>query len=1108
MTKLRDQCYDPQHLQLLLNNQLDKVDETEVLNHMDTCPACQATLESLAADHQLWNELPSNLSTDPGLDRDELMETSEHQPIDADTNIQDLLSNIGPTDDPNMLGRIGTYEICGVVGRGSTGIVLKSFESSLNRYVAIKVLSPTLSNNGAARRRFEREARAIAAVVNEHVVPIYAVDEHCGLPYFVMQFISGASLQHRIERQGPLDACEVVRIAMQIANGLAAAHAQGIVHRDIKPANILLEHGLDRVLVSDFGLARVTDGATVTMSGMITGTPSYMAPEQARGDQIDQRSDLFSLGSVMYTMCTARTPFSAETVYGVIRRICEAEPRSIRESNPEIPAWLESFIRKLLSKRQADRFDSAEQVAAVLSHELAHLQNPTLVQSPPREWMETLVEPAPQQHDGSKRSTWISALWGGLAALALVAAGGFLSNGTADSEPVDKTKAESSVDEQQQPLPIAQPEERTTPIVDQGKKGNDANYLDKEALSKARFAAKETTKWSNSGSTAESAVAKDDYADATAVVYPVNGIKIDGDPSDWPAELKSYPIQRAEVGNQPADNEDLSASFKAGYSEADQALYVLVEVNDDSQVVDPTAGQYRWDVQDGCELYVDARHLPEKARLAQYTRYGDSLNAYGNNEGVKGVGLIVGQQGTTRYYEWRVDLEDGVADQKSMGFDVAILDKDQDGSFTWLTWGSGTHKIYSQNNHGNILLLNSDQPVGEIVGESNWSPEAKHAKKQVRLQSLSSPELWTTVSCSEAGSYRAVLPVGSYSVSVVDDADHDFEVDEAVEVTVTADESVEAEMLEVSLVRVRNNNIVTWGGDGLAFHSEDHLMLSSSYGESRNDSIAMAYPIANITIDGDLSDWPAEMSTYSIGDGKAGAAINDAADLTASYRVGYNVDEQAIYVAVTVSDESLVIDARAGRDWSAQDGNEIYLDSEHRIRNPRVEQFNFYGNALQYANRKAEVASKTSGSERTYEWRISTDEVISPGRSMGFDVAVLDKDDDDSFSWLAWGKGTQKAWHSDRCGNLLLLDPDTQFGTITGSMTWKDPDHHHYPRVCFQSLDRPGLQPRVAPGQNGEYSAKLPVGEYIVRPVGNSDAKLRVRIEPDEVLAAEGLQLD
>jgi hypothetical protein len=263
---------------------------------------------------------------------------------------------------------------------------MKALEPRLNRYVAIKLMSPVFTSNGSSRRRFEREGRAVAAVSHEHVVPIYAVDEHDGLPYIVMKYIPGLSLEQRIERDGPLGNREVPRIGLQVAEGLAAAHAQGIVHRDGKPANVIMESTVDRAMVTDFGLARFTDEASMTRSGTITGTPQYISPEQARGDAVDERTDLFSLGSLMYAACCGHPPFRAETVYGVINRVCEAQPRAIREINPEIDEWLEAFIMKLIAKLPDERFRTASGVAMLLSAELAYLQNPTGAASPPRDW--------------------------------------------------------------------------------------------------------------------------------------------------------------------------------------------------------------------------------------------------------------------------------------------------------------------------------------------------------------------------------------------------------------------------------------------------------------------------------------------------------------------------------------------------------------------------------------------------------------------------------------------------------------------------------------------------------------------------------------------------
>ncbi|MCA8997032.1 MAG: serine/threonine protein kinase, partial [Planctomycetaceae bacterium] len=290
---------------------------------------------------------------------------------------------------PEMLGRIGRYDVERLIGAGGMGVVFKAFDNELNRPVAVKVLAPYLAGSGAARQRFAREARAAAAVVHEHVVSIHNVESNGDAPFLVMQYVTGESLQQRIDREGPLELCEILRIAMQTAAGLAAAHAQGLVHRDVKPSNILLEHGVERALLTDFGLARASDDASLTHTGYHPGTPQYMSPEQARGESVDTRSDLFSLGSVIYTMATGRAPFRAESSYGILRRITDTEPRPIRETNPAIPEWLAEVVSRLHAKSRETRLGSALELHRLLEHCLAHVQQPTAVPLP-----ETLRRPA------------------------------------------------------------------------------------------------------------------------------------------------------------------------------------------------------------------------------------------------------------------------------------------------------------------------------------------------------------------------------------------------------------------------------------------------------------------------------------------------------------------------------------------------------------------------------------------------------------------------------------------------------------------------------------------------------------------------------------------
>ena len=277
------------------------------------------------------------------------------------------LGFLDPPGRPDSLGRLGHYDVLEVLGRGGFGIVFRAFDDRLQRVVAVKVLSPQMATTSPARKRFLREARSSGAVRHENVVPVHAVEEH-PLPHLVMDYIPGETLQQRIRRIGPLDLAEAVRVGRQIASGLAAAHATGLIHRDIKPSNILLDTGPHPTAkITDFGLARAADDASLTRSGTVAGTPMYMSPEQARGDTLDHRSDLFSLGSVLYALVTGRPPFRAETTLAVLKRVAEDTPRPIREVIPEVPEWFCRIVEKLHAKDPAERFQTAQEVADLLT---------------------------------------------------------------------------------------------------------------------------------------------------------------------------------------------------------------------------------------------------------------------------------------------------------------------------------------------------------------------------------------------------------------------------------------------------------------------------------------------------------------------------------------------------------------------------------------------------------------------------------------------------------------------------------------------------------------------------------------------------------------------
>lgn len=358
-----ESCDDSKLQQLLLLDE-DSRELSEVSIHVDDCPRCQNRLVELAASVERWSETC------------DLLSDVDTEDVDVERAAATRLDFLSAPSHPEMLGRMGRYEIEKVVGRGGMGVVLKGHDGELNRPVAIKVLAPHLAHNGMARQRFAREGRAAAAVVHEHVVPIYGVDSDVDLPFLVMHYVAGQSLQSRVDHEGQLPVTDILRIGIQMAAGLSAAHAQGVIHRDIKPSNILLEQTVERVLITDFGLARAADDASLTQSGILAGTPHYMSPEQANGDAIDHRSDLFSLGSVLYFMATGRQPFRAERAMAVLNRICNEAHRPVWEINPEIPDDLCDIIDQLLEKKPRSRFADAAQVQAALSRALVNVQQP------------------------------------------------------------------------------------------------------------------------------------------------------------------------------------------------------------------------------------------------------------------------------------------------------------------------------------------------------------------------------------------------------------------------------------------------------------------------------------------------------------------------------------------------------------------------------------------------------------------------------------------------------------------------------------------------------------------------------------------------------------
>jgi len=361
-------------LESALAGELPPEREEILHHHLDECEACVAALEQMAGGEAGCREAAALLTIDE-LDQ---AAPSREEWSDVDFTVEHL----EPSDEPNLLGRLGGYGVLEIIGHGGMSVVLKAHDRELNRYVAVKVLSPHLAQSSLARKRFAREAQAAAAVVHPNVMAIHQVQANGPMPFLVMPLVAGESLAQRLAAQGRLELKETLRIAMQAAAGLAAAHEQGLVHRDVKPSNILLEKGVERAVLTDFGLARAADDVSMTRWGVIVGTPQYMSPEQARGEPVDGRSDLFSLGCVLYEMATGVSPFRADSTAATLRRLIDDSPPALASLNPELPPWFIAIVERMLEKDPSRRFSSAKEVSELLENCLAHLQQPTSVPLP------------------------------------------------------------------------------------------------------------------------------------------------------------------------------------------------------------------------------------------------------------------------------------------------------------------------------------------------------------------------------------------------------------------------------------------------------------------------------------------------------------------------------------------------------------------------------------------------------------------------------------------------------------------------------------------------------------------------------------------------------
>jgi eukaryotic-like serine/threonine-protein kinase len=322
----------------------------------------------------------------------------------------------------------GRYELEQLVGSGGMSKVYRAHDRLLERTVALKILHEHYSQDDEYIERFRREARSVAQLAHPNVVTVIDRGEHEGRQYIVFEYVEGENLKQLVEREGPLPARQVIELGLQVARALASAHARGVVHRDVKPQNVLLsEEGVPKV--TDFGIARSSDVESVTLTGTVMGTSEYLPPEQARGEPVDVRSDVYSLGAILYELCTGDVPYPGENPVSVaVRHLHEPVP-SVRERRRDIPSRLDAAIRRALAKDPAERFGSMDELIGELQACLRALGGDA---------EETIVLPAPAQTRRARRRPrkFVRALVLSLLALLLVGAaavGAFALVGVFDS---------------------------------------------------------------------------------------------------------------------------------------------------------------------------------------------------------------------------------------------------------------------------------------------------------------------------------------------------------------------------------------------------------------------------------------------------------------------------------------------------------------------------------------------------------------------------------------------------------------------------------------------------------------------------------------------------
>ncbi len=282
-----------------------------------------------------------------------------------------------------MKQHLGHYDVVAELGRGGMGVVYKGYETSLNRYVAIKVLADSLAHDESVKERFLREARSMAALNDPHIIQIYFIGDDEGQTYFVMEFVDGESLGSLLKRDGKLKPEQAAKIIYETALGLSTAHEKGVIHRDIKPGNLMIS-SRGSIKIADFGIALTTQDFSkkLTSTGEFVGTPGYLSPEVCQGKPVDQRSDIFSLGIVLFECLAGRMPFTDESPLGLMLEVVRAEIPDVCSLNADVDPELSRILTKMVAKDPAERYQSCEELAADLhKHPLVAKGGPITLQA-------------------------------------------------------------------------------------------------------------------------------------------------------------------------------------------------------------------------------------------------------------------------------------------------------------------------------------------------------------------------------------------------------------------------------------------------------------------------------------------------------------------------------------------------------------------------------------------------------------------------------------------------------------------------------------------------------------------------------------------------------